>query len=83
MTVRRSPASGGTFLQSLGALRYIPRFFRLFWQTHPPLTALNITERTTSSTLMRVNQAAGSATSRKMPRAAILNSGRNPLSRGP
>jgi ATP-binding cassette subfamily B protein len=40
-----------SFLQSFGALRYIPRFFRLFWQTHPRLTAANMVVRLLQSVI--------------------------------
>ena len=46
MTVRRPPPKPpAPFLQSFGTLRYIPRFFRLIWNTSPRLTVLNIAAR--------------------------------------
>lgn len=51
MTLRSPPPSRASFLQSFGALRYIPRFFRLFWRTSPRLTALNIVVRLLQSVI--------------------------------
>jgi hypothetical protein len=45
MTVRPPTKARTPFLQSFGTLRYIPRFFRLFWRTSPRLTAINIAVR--------------------------------------
>jgi ATP-binding cassette, subfamily B, bacterial len=51
MTVRPPPNARTPFLQSFGALRYIPRFFRLFWRTSPRLTAINIVVRLLQSVI--------------------------------
>ncbi len=46
MSARRPPSKpAGSFLQNFGTLRYIPRFFRLIWNTSPRLTILNIAAR--------------------------------------
>src|SRR5829696_1165131 len=42
---RPPPKTPKAFLESFGALRYIPRFFRLIWSTSPSLTGLNIAAR--------------------------------------
>lgn len=42
---RRQPKPQTTFLESFKTLRYIPRFFRLIWNTSPLLTSINIVFR--------------------------------------
>jgi ATP-binding cassette subfamily B protein len=46
MGPRRPPSKQpASFLASFGTLRYIPRFFRLIWNTSPRLTGLNMAAR--------------------------------------
>ncbi len=46
---RIPPKETGSFLSSFGTLRYIPRFFRLIWNTSPLLTGINIAVRLVQS----------------------------------
>jgi ATP-binding cassette subfamily B protein len=47
MVGRRAPNKppAGSFLKNFGALRYLPRFFRLIWSTHPTLATINLLPR--------------------------------------
>lgn len=52
MVERRSPRpQTGSFLKNFGALRYLPRFFRLIWSTHPGLALTNLAPRLVQSVI--------------------------------
>ncbi len=48
---RIPPKETGSFLSNFGTLRYIPRFFRLIWNTSPLLTGINIVVRLVQSVM--------------------------------
>jgi len=48
---KRPPKEPEPFLKSFGMLRYIPRFFRLIWNTSPRLTSINILVRLLQSAI--------------------------------
>src|SRR5687768_12965317 len=48
---RMPPKPTGSFLENFGTLSYVPRFFRLIWNTSPALTVLNILTRLLQSVM--------------------------------